>query len=92
MAFAPSVLCLGVIGDLAKGWSLSRGLPTASTGMDGTDRKQQLGLCFMGLRGMGTIASSGVGELMCSIEREEESVSVSSSSGPLKEITERLVI
>lgn len=92
MAFAPSVLCLGVIGDLAKGWSLSRGLPAASTGMDGTDRKQPLGLCFMGLRGMGTIASSGVGELMCSIEREEESVSVSSSSGPLKEITERLVI
>lgn len=41
---------------------------------------------------MGTSTSSGDGELMGLIEREEESVSVSFSSGPLKKITERLVI
>lgn len=41
---------------------------------------------------MGTITSSAEGELTGLIEREEESISVCFSFGPLKEITERLVI
>lgn len=41
---------------------------------------------------MRTITSSAEAELLGLIEREEASISVCFSSGPLEEITERLVI
>lgn len=70
------------------------GLPANSAGIDGINWKYSVvpPSGVVGVIGLGTLMSSAKGELMGPTVMEEKIVSESFSSGPLKEITERLVI
>lgn len=99
-----ALLCHGVISNLAKVWSLflpsptgrQEGLPATSAGIDGISGKYSVvpssGVILEGVTGLETLTFSAERELMGLRVMEKKNVSESFSSGPLKEITVRLVI